>query len=245
MRITTLNFPAKLGVSGFLITVILGALSSVTLIGLLYSKHNSGFNIPDMDKVQAHYSDSILISAMKGSMYEYVAEDSDIKLLAQWIVDGAKNDEFFQTEVMYILEEDCQKCHSRKSQMTKAITSMPFSSYEDVVKHTEAGYSWTRMAKAAHIHLFGIAVFLVIVSLVMAYSSYAVLIKSFLISGGWVALWLDIASWWLAKFFSVFAYVIAAAGSVVIGVVVVMSCLCLLDMWFRLPGIILEKSTEE
>ncbi|WP_432470969.1 hypothetical protein [Amphritea sp. HPY] len=245
MRINTLNFPAKLGISGFLITVVLGALSAATLIGLLYSKHSSGFNIPEMDKVQAHYGESILISAMKGSMYEYVAEDGDIDVLTQWIADGAKDDEFFANEVMYIIEEDCQNCHSRNSQMSKAITSMPFSSYEDIVQYTDAGYSWTAMAKSAHIHLFGIAVFLIIVSLVMAFSSYVTWVKTLLISAGWVALWMDIASWWLAKFFSGFAYVIAAAGSVEIGAVCAMSGLCLLDMWFRLPAVVLESATED
>ena len=244
MRLESLNFSAKLGLSGFLITVILGALSAVTLIGLLYSQHNSGFNIPDMEKVQSHYSDSALVSSMKGSMYEYVAEDGDIDVIAQWIAEGAKDDAFFKEEVLYIIEEDCQKCHSRKSQMTKAITSMPFSSYDDIVKYTEGGYSWTKMAKTAHIHLFGIAVFLVIVSLVMAFSSYAAWIKIVLISAGWIALWLDIASWWLAKFSNVFAYVISVAGGVEIGAVCAMSGLCLLNLWFRLPDAVLESSAQ-
>ncbi|MEH6577122.1 MAG: hypothetical protein V7731_08590 [Amphritea sp.] len=245
MRINNLNFAARLGLSCFLLTVILGAISATTLIGLLYSKHNSGFNIPEMSKVQAHYSDSILSAAMKGSMYQYVAEDSDIETVTRWIASGAKNNTVFQEEVMYILEEDCLKCHSRNSQMTKAITSMPLGSYEDVVQYTEAGYSWTRMAKAAHIHLFGIAVFLVIVSLIMAFSSYSAGIKCLLISAGWIALWLDIASWWLAKFSSVFAYVIAVSGSIEIGAVVAMSSLCLLNMWFKLPNFLLEKTSDD
>jgi len=245
MRITALNFSAKLGLSGFLITIILGALSAVTLIGLLYSQNDRGFNIPEMDKVKSHYSDSLLISAMKGSMYQYVAEDSDIDLVAQWITEGAKNDGFFKEEVMYIISEDCQKCHSRNAQMSGAITSMPFSSYDDILQYTEGGYSWTKMAKSAHIHLFGIAVFLVLVSMIMAYSSYAAWIKTLLISAGWIALWLDIASWWLAKFFSDFAYVISVAGSVEIGAVCAMSGLCLLNLWFPLPAIVLEPAEHE
>ncbi|WP_299200497.1 hypothetical protein [uncultured Amphritea sp.] len=242
MRINTFNFSAKLGLSGFLITVILGALSAVTLIGLLYSQHDRGFNIPEMDRVQSHYNDSQLISAMKGTMYQYVTEDGDIDIIAKWIADGAKDDDFFKDEVMYIIGEDCQKCHSRNSQMSNAMPSMPFSSYEDIVQYTEGGYSWTKMAKTAHIHLFGISVFLVIVSLIMAHSSYRSWIKTLLISAAWISLWLDIGSWWLAKFYSGFAYVISVAGGVEIGAICAMSGLCLLNLWFRLPAVVLEPS---
>ncbi|WP_428033232.1 hypothetical protein [Amphritea sp.] len=245
MRIATLNFSAKLGLSGFLITVLLGALSAVTLIGLLYSQHDRGFNIPAMDRIQSHYSDSPLISAMKGPMYQYVTEDGDIDVIAKWIAAGAKNDAFFKDEVMYILGEDCQKCHSRRSQMSNAMPSMPFSSYEDVVQYTEGGYSWTQMARTAHIHLFGIAVFLVLVSLIMAYSSYRPWIKTLLITAGWIALWLDIGSWWLAKFYSSFAFVISLAGSVEIVAVCAMSGLCLLNLWVRLPAVLLEPVEQQ
>jgi hypothetical protein len=241
MRLNTLNFQARLGLSGFLITVILGALSAATLIGLLYSQHDSGFRIPEMDKVKAKYSDPMLIGSMKTSMYEYVTEDGDIDIIAQWIRDGAQEDEFFAEEVMYIIESDCQKCHSRNSEMSGAINSMPFSSHEDLLKYTEKGYSWTHMAKTAHFHLFGISVFLVIVSLAMAFSSYVAWIKTVLIATGWIALWLDISAWWLAKFSDLFAYMIAAAGTFEIGSVIAMSGLCLLNMWIKVPSVFLEE----
>ncbi len=244
MRLDTLNFQARLGLSGFLITVILGALSAATLIGLLYSSQTSGFNIPDINKVKAKYSDPMLVGSMKSSMYEYVAEDGDIDIIAQWIKDGAKDDEYFKEEVMYIIEEDCQKCHSRNSTMSKAITSIPFSSHEDLMKYVEGGYSWTHMAKTAHIHLFGMSVFLVIVSLAFAFSSYIGSIKTLLIGLGWLGLWGDIASWWLAKYSDVFAYVISASGAVEIGSVIAMSGLCLLNMWFKLPAAVLEKNSD-
>jgi hypothetical protein len=245
MRLNTLNFQARLGLSGFLITVILGALSAATLIGLVYSSHDSGFQIPEMDKVKAKYSDSMLVGSMKTTMYKHVAEDGDIDVITQWINDGAKEDEFFKEEVMYIIEEDCQKCHSRSSEMSGAITSMPFSNHEDLLKYTEKGYTWTHMAKTAHMHLFGISVFLVIVSLAMAFSAYTGFIKTALISVGWIALWLDISAWWLAKFSDQFAYMIAVAGTFEIAAVVAMSGLCLLNMWIKLPAFLLEETSND
>jgi hypothetical protein len=245
MRLHRLNVQARLGLSGFLITVILGALSAATLIGLVYSQHESGFNIPEMDKVKARYSDSMLVGAMKTSMYKYVVDDADIAIVSQWINEGARKDAFFEEEVMPIIEADCLKCHSRSSKMSGAITSMPFSDYDDLLKYTEKGYTWTHMAKTAHIHLFGISVFLVIVSLAMAFSAYAGPIKTLLISLGWVALWLDISAWWLAKFADQFAYLIAVAGTLEIGAIVSMSGLCLLNMWIKLPPFLLENNADD
>ncbi|MEH6825136.1 MAG: hypothetical protein V7629_14605 [Motiliproteus sp.] len=245
MRLNTLNYQARLGLSGFLISVILGVLSAATLIGLVYSKHESGFQIPEMDKVKAKYSDPRLVGSMRTSMYKHVAEDGDIDIIAKWIDEGAKDDAFFKEEVMYIIEEDCQKCHSKSSEMSGAITSMPFSSHEDLLKYTDKGYTWTHMAKMAHIHLLGISVFLVIVSLAMAFSSYLGVIKTTLISAGWVALWLDISAWWLSKFSDQFAYVIAAAGTVEIAAVVAMSGLCLLNMWIKVPAFLLEENASD
>lgn len=243
MRLHTLSCSAKIGLSGFLISMILGALSAATLIGLIYSQHESGFQIPDMNKVKAKYSEPMLVGSMKTSMYKHVSEDSDIEIIAKWIDDGAKDDSFFKEEVMYIIAADCQKCHSKSSEMSDAITSMPFTSHEELLNYTEKGYSWTQMAKTAHIHLFGISIFLVIVSLAMSLSSYTGWIKTSLISIGWVGLWLDISSWWLAKFYDLFAYMIAVAGTFEIGVVVIMSVLCLVDIWFKPPSILQEKAS--
>lgn len=146
---------------------------------------------------------------------------------------------------MYIIEEDCQKCHSRNSTMSKAITSMPFSSHEDLTEYVEGGYSWKYMAQTAHTHLFGMANFLALVTLAFAFTSYIGSIKTLLIGLSWLGLWVDISSWWLAKYSDVFAYVIAGSGTVVIGSVVAMSGLSLLNMWFKLPAVVLEKPQKQ
>lgn len=242
MRLNTLNFHAKLGITGFLITVLIGVISAAILIGLLYSGHDRGFRLPEMDKVKAKYSKSILVGSMKTSMYRYVTTDEDIEIIAKWIKDGAKEDDYFRDEVMYIIEADCQKCHSRTATMTGAIPSMPLSNYDDIRKYTEKGYSWTLMAKSAHTHLLGIGVFMVLVSLLMAFSSYQSWIKTSLLTIAWVSLWVDISSWWLAKFSDLFAYLLTIFGTFEVGAISVMSGLCLIDIWIKIPACFQEQS---
>lgn len=238
MRLNSLNVHAKLGLSGFFLTIIAGVLSAVILIGLVYSQYDSGFRIAEIDKLKARYSESLLVGAMKTSMYQYVAVDEDIEIIAKWVQRGSKNDDYFKNEVMYIIEADCQNCHSRTSTMTGAIPSMPLSSHSDILNYTEKGYSWTHMAKTAHTHLLGIAVFIVLVCFSMAFSSYKSWLKTVLIVTAWIGLWLDISSWWLAKSSELFVYLIVVSGGFMIAATVAMCGLCLLDMWLKIPHFI-------
>ncbi len=80
-----------------------------------------------------------IVAAMKTSMYDQVADDEDIDIMAKWIGDGAKNDEFFNKKVYKILKNDCVNCHSTASTMTRKAPHIPFASYEDVKKFTKVG----------------------------------------------------------------------------------------------------------
>jgi hypothetical protein len=241
MRLNSLNVHAKLGLSGFLLTIIAGVLSAVILIGLVYSQYDSGFRLSEVDKLKAKYTESLLVGAMKTSMYQHVADDEDITIVAKWVSEGSKNNDFFNDEVMYIIEADCQNCHSRTSTMTGAIPSMPLSSHTDILNYTEKGYSWTHMAKSAHTHLLGMAVFIVLVCFSMAFSSYKSWIKTGLIAAAWIGLWLDISSWWLAKSSELFVYLIMASGGLMVAATIAMCGFCLLDMWLKIPAFIRDE----
>lgn len=80
-----------------------------------------------------------IIAAMKTSMYDQVADDEDIDIMAEWIKEGAKNNEFFKKKIYKIIKNDCVNCHSKTSTMTKKVPYIPFASYEDVKKFTKVG----------------------------------------------------------------------------------------------------------
>ncbi|EAS44060.1 hypothetical protein C9J48_12170 [Photobacterium profundum] len=237
MRLHNLHFSSKLALSGFLITMLFGCLSAATLIGLVYSSNETGFNLPSIEKMSAKYNEAQLVGSMKTSMYEYVADDGDILIVEDWIKKGAMDDEQFQQEVMTIIKQDCQSCHSRTSTKSKAINSIPFSHYDDVSRFTQAGYSWQSMAKTAHIHLFGISLLLIATGLTFSCSNYNPYMKISLISISWIALWLDIASWWLAKYSTVFVYITVGAGTIEVASIVTMSALALFNIWWKIPDI--------
>lgn len=231
MSIQQLNTQAKAAVSLFLLFIIVATVSSVILLGLELTGSKSGINIPTVSQIRAKYTTPEIVAAMKGSMYEYVTTDEDIDLVNEWIEAGAKKDDANYEDVFEIIQLDCANCHSKTSKMSKAIPSMPFETYEQIVAHTDSGYSWSKMSKQAHIHMFGIAMFLIVVTLLFAYTTYKEVIRMTLIVTGFGGAFLDIFSWWFSKFVPELVFLIYSMGGLMVGSILLMSVLVLIDIW--------------
>lgn len=234
MTLKNFNFSAKLAVSFFVGSIIIGTLSSLIMLGLLMSESESGFVFPTLEGIRMKYANPLIVTSMQTSMYEYVADDMDIDTVRKWIDEGAE-ETFFKEEVLPILKADCTKCHSKSSTQTKAIPGMPLGKFEDVHPLTQAGYTWAKMSRQAHLHLFGIGVFLALLSLLMAHSSFHGWIRNLLITTSTISLWLDVLGWWLTKYIADFAYVIYIAGATMSASILAMCVLVLADLWVRVP----------
>lgn len=231
MTIQQLNTHAKMSITLFLFFVIIATVSSVILLGLELTGSKKGINIPTVSQIESKYTTPALVSAMRGSMYQYVTEDEDIDLIDEWIKNGASKEDVDYETVADIIKYDCVNCHSKSSTMSKAIPSMPFETYEEITSYTEAGYSWSKMSKQAHIHMFGIAMFLVTVTFVFAYSTYNETIKSILIIGSFTSAFLDIFSWWFSKYYSGLVYLIYGMGGLMVSSILLMSVLIIFNIW--------------
>jgi hypothetical protein len=231
VNIQHLNIQAKMAITLFLGFVIVATVSSVILLGLSLTGEKSGLKIPTVGQISNKYATSMLVGSMHGSMNEFVSVLEDIDVVEQWVEEGAKEEHPLYKDVESIIRFDCRNCHSRTSTMTRAIRSMPFETYEDIVIYTEAGYSWKQMSKQAHIHMYGIASFLIFVALLFAYTTYRDWIRSSLIIASFSAGFIDIFSWWFIKEIPVLAYAIFGFGAIMVGSILLMSILVLMDMW--------------
>ena len=231
MSIQQLNSQAKTAISLFLLFVITATISSVILLGLELSGEKAGLNIPTISQIQNKYTMPSLVAAMKGSMYKEVADDEDIVTVHNWIKEGSKKEGKLYEDAWKIIQKDCANCHSKTSKMSRAIPSMPFDTYEQVMSHTEAGYSWSKMSKQAHIHMFGISTFLILVTFMFAYTTYKENIRNVLIIGSFGGAFLDIFSWWFSKFVPELVYLIFAMGGLMVGSILLMSVLILTNIW--------------
>jgi len=231
VSIQQLNSQAKTAISLFLLFVITATISSVILLGLELSGEKAGLNIPTISQIQNKYTMPSLVAAMKGSMYKEVADDEDIVTVHNWIKEGSKKEGKLYEDAWKIIQKDCANCHSKTSKMSRAIPTMPFDTYEQVMTHTEAGYSWSKMSKQAHIHMFGISTFLILVTFMFAYTTYKESIRNVLIIGSFGGAFLDIFSWWFSKFIPELVYLIFAMGGLMVGSILLMSVLILANLW--------------
>ncbi len=243
MKINQLNISAKLAISFYTSLVLIGAFSAVILLGLLLSDKEEGFAIPTIDKIKIKYGYPLIISSMKTSMYEYVSYDEEIDIVADWIAKGADK-KAFNKDIKPIMKANCTNCHSKTSTMTKAVPHMPLSKYKDVKKYLKGGYNWVKMANQAHFHSFGIALIIMIISLLFAFTRYLPWIKNLLIIAAPSALMLDLIGWWITKYNFEFAYLIFIFGTVMTSSIITMSFLVLIDTWIKLPFITIKNKDE-
>jgi len=82
--------------------------------------------------------DARLVKAMKVDMYEFVADDEEIDIVEKWIKGGGEEDQLFKDEVLPILKENCTKCHSKTSTMSKAVPDMPLTTFKEIKQFTVA-----------------------------------------------------------------------------------------------------------
>ncbi len=231
MTIQQLNTQAKTAITLFLLFIITATVSSVILLGLELTGKKDGLNIPTISQIKTQYTTPAIVAAMRGSMFKHVTEEEDIDIVNQWITNGAtKEDPSFKL-VERIIKLDCANCHSKTSTMTGAIPSIPMQTYEQIVKHIEAGYSWSKMSKQAHIHMFGISMFLITLTLIFSYTTYSNSIKNTLILASFGGAFLDIFSWWFSKYYIGLVYLIFGMGGMMIGSILLMSILIFANIW--------------
>ncbi|MEK7413256.1 MAG: hypothetical protein AAB263_08060 [Planctomycetota bacterium] len=243
LTLRNLNTSAKLALSFFLMAIIAGTVSALIMLGLLLTHQEAGFAIPSVENIKIKYHYPQLVSAMKTSMNQYVVDEEDIQTVSNWINSG-KTEADYEKNVAPIMNRDCVSCHNPTSTMTGAIPGLPLTSYKEVASHTQAGYSWVKMAKQAHVHLFGIGTFLALVTAIFAFSSYLPWIRNILICAVWISLIVDVLCWWLTKYELRFAYMIVGAGATMSGTAIGMCAMSVVDMWVKVP-LITSSATEE
>jgi hypothetical protein len=230
LRLKDLAAGGRLAVSLFCITVLAALVSATFLV----VQSTGSSSLVDIDAVKQKYTQSLLVGAMWGSMYEYVTEDESIHIVERWIAAGTPQD-LYEAEVKAVMAEDCTNCHSRSSTMTRAVPSMPLTSFEDVVAFTPRGLPDGKLLRGLHFHLFGIGTALLALGVLLAVTDLAGFWKVVTPLAGFVGLWLDTGGWVAGRFTEAAAYMIVAGGTLVNASLGAMAVLVLLDCWVRIP----------
>jgi hypothetical protein len=231
MTLQTLSLPLKVLVTLFLLTMGLGYLFALAYLYLIdvepHTKHGMGLVAAVIMKYYGQRDTTKLEAALRGPMTEYVS-DSQRRQLIQWIRAGAAETDF--VKVLPILKQACGDCHSASSG-----TGLPaLTSYAEVVRYTDVdfGQSIKSLVRVSHIHLFGMSFIFMLTSLIFIFSEIPASIRAVLVAVPFLAIWLDIGSWWFTKHAPIFAYIVIGGGLLMGLSLALQIGISLYEMWF-------------
>jgi hypothetical protein len=157
---------------------------------------------------------------------------SDKDVILKWIQQGADEPTYSQS-IAPILVRDCIKCH------TPAINpSLPnLTSYEGVSEVAKpGGASMPFLIRVSHIHLFGIAFILYFIGRIFLLCDLNVMVKRVAVVIPFLAMMLDVLSWFVTRSLPSFAYVVVASGALMGVSMGLQILLSVWQMWFHPNG---------
>lgn len=173
-----------------------------------------GLSVTDVaDNYYGNRSGTRLESALRGPMAAYISNQQRDEVMA-WLAAGAARDAYEQ-DVRPILAERCIGCHRAANGAVNANGPPDLTSYVAVrrMANIDTGVSLHTLMKVSHIHLFGIAFLLLTVGMIFRRVRLRSWLKSTLILLPFIAVFVDIAAWFLTKWDPIYAYTVVVAGA--------------------------------
>ena len=221
------NLPVTLRVlfSSFLIVVGIGYLMALSYLFLVDIEPHHEEGQGPVEGISAKYhgsTDTRLEAALKGTMADKLTSEERGRVF-QWVRDGATADDYSKIEP--ILTQKCAICHGAQSGIP------PLTSFEDVQKLTtpDTGLSLLQLARVSHIHLFGISIMFLMTGAIFSLSMTPVWFRVVVLVVPYLAIIMDIGSWWATKYYDpVFAYIVLIGGAFM---GLAMACQILVSLW--------------
>jgi hypothetical protein len=187
-----------------------------------------------------------LESAVKGPMSQMLHKE-DIEETIKWIHGGAKK-EVFQEKMRPMMEEHCLRCHGASKEARMSFPHIPvLEGYDDVMKtvQIDSGTDILTLVRVSHIHLFGMTfIFFIVGGIFLHANVQPACVKCIILITPFIAIVLDIISWYMTKIYQPFAWVIYLSGVCMALAFAAQWIISMYQMWFyKLPPGYEEKGT--
>jgi len=173
-----------------------------------------------------------LESKLKGSMSAMLPE-AEREEIFNWIKNGANKDEYEST-VAPITENNCAACHDgATANLPDLLGFDKISAYTQ----TDSGMSLSTLIRVSHIHMFGILFIFFILGIIFFHAYVSpIWLKATILVTPFVAVILDIFSWYLTKVNPGFAWVIVISGGFMGLSFAAQWFISFYQMWFYKPS---------
>jgi hypothetical protein len=223
---------SKIAITAFLIAAGIGYLFGFLNIALSYSAVDTqpGMSVNDIRmSFYGKRGSTKLEKSIDGTMKQYFQSEADYQATKDWLAAGATEEGF--SAIKPIFDVSCSTCHSAEARVAEVVT-VDYSDLEGLLAQ-DKGKSASRLVSLSHTHILATAPVLFILVLIFAFTSFSETLKTIVMGFGFLALFLDIGSWWLAKAVPWGAgFVILGGASLGISFAV-LAVLPLYDMWLK------------
>lgn len=227
--------PIKVLFTGYLVAVGIGYMFALIQILLTHGMADGKFGLSIDDIVYSYYgnrSGTVLEQKLNGSMKENASEQQRFEII-QWVRDGADQDTYKDDGIEKIIQERCVMCHNKDA------AGLPnFNEFSQLKALTEQdeGSTFGSLTRGSHIHMFGISFIFMFVGIIFSFAeTTSIKFKCIAVGMPYVFLVADIVSWWLTKFFPMFAWLVILAGMGMGVSFAFMWVTSMLEMWFYKP----------
>ncbi len=225
-----LSLPVKVLFTSFLLTMGIAYIFALLYLYLLdiepHREMGMGLLQATLLKYYGNRGDTRLEKAMRGNMGERLTPDEK-REISRWIEDGAPTEGFLKVEPIF--KQNCAVCHSPESGL------IPLTTYEEVriITDIDLGESIRVLSRVSHIHLFGMSFIFILTGMIFSMSEINVYSRLIVIALPFVAIWMDIGSWWFTKFQTAFAYTVIIGGALMGLAFGAQIFISLYEMWLK------------
>lgn len=174
---------------------------------------------------------SRLESALRGPMSTMLPSE-EVNIVFTWIQGGA-NRASYDKDIKPLMDRRCMSCHDGSNPHL-----VNLGSYDNIKKVTEkdTGANIFTLVRVSHIHLFGLTFIFFIMGLMYSHAYVRpVWFKCSVVALPFLAIVLDVSSWYFTKLYHPFAWVVMLAGGIMGMCFAFMWVTTMYQLWFSPP----------
>ena len=230
-------------------TAVLALMGAGYLFAFIYLYHSHAGR--DGDPSSLSYEDVVIAysgsgkgskieAALRGPMAAMLPAEESKSVIA-WVQQGAERSQY-EADIKPLLEKRCISCHDGSNPHLSNL-----GNFESVKKVTEqdTGTDVFTLVRVSHIHLFGMTFIFFIMGTIFSHAYIRpVWLKWLVVVLPFIAIAMDVASWYFTKLFKPFALMTMAGGGVMALSFTFMALVSLYQLWFgKTPTAVTERAS--
>jgi hypothetical protein len=231
-----LPFGMRIMFTGTLIVLGTGYLFAMIHIFASHAGRDGNPNLSVQDLIIAYSgskTDTRIEAALRGPMSGMVP-DTERNVIIAWVRDGAKQGTYESSGAAGIVEKRCVMCHNGSNPHIPNLAA--FGGISQVAE-ADTGMDIFTLVRVSHIHLFGITFIFFIVSSIFCHAYMKPLwLKCVVMMTPFLAILLDIGSWYLTKLYTPFAWVVMISGALMGVSFAIQWVISMYQMWLYKPS---------